>query len=61
MLVAFDGNFQPRAVISAYYTAFLVMVIFNIVFNKRSISQKFKDWKDLMKYLIGKDILLDNI
>ena len=54
MLVTFDGNFHPLAVISAYYTTFLIMMFFNIIFNKRSIIHGFKE----LKYWIGKNIKL---
>ena len=35
MFVRYDGNFHFLATISAFYITFLIMVIFNIVCNKR--------------------------
>ena len=55
MFVTFGGNFHPTATISAFYITLLIMIIFNIVFNKsRSI--------DILtfKYWIGKPELNKN-
>ena len=52
MLVQFDGNFQPTAVILAYYTTFLIMLMFNVIFDERT-GEIFT-----LKYWIGKHIQL---
>ena len=44
MFVTFDGNFHPTATISAFYFTLLIMIIFNIVFNKSADILTFKYW-----------------
>ena len=44
MLVTQGGNFHPIATISAFYITLLIMIIFNIVFNKSRNICTFKYW-----------------
>ena len=46
MFVTFDGNFHPTATISAFYITLLIMIIFNIVFNRSKSADilTFKYW-----------------
>ena len=46
MFVTFDGNFHPTATISAFYLTVLIMIIFNVVFNKSRPANilTFKYW-----------------
>ena len=53
MFVTFGGNFHPTATFSGFYLTLLIMMIFNIVFN-RSRSADILTFK----YWIGKHELL---
>ena len=44
MFVTLGGNFHPTATISAFYLTVLIMIIFNIVFNKSRDICTFKYW-----------------
>ena len=44
MFVTLGGNFHPTATISAFYITLLIMIIFNIVFNKSRDICTFKYW-----------------
>ena len=38
LFVRFEGNFHPIATMSAFYITFLIMVVFNIIFNKSKLA-----------------------
>ena len=62
MFVTFNGNFHPTATTSAFYFTLLIMIIFNIIFNRTFDVLTFKYWigkNELKSYI--KDISRINI
>ena len=57
MFVTFDGNFHPIATISGFYLTVLIMIIFNIVFNKSADILTFKYWIGKPELLFDRNII----